>query len=158
MRVLLSSTEPEFAEVLDSTFRSAGLEYSAPDPRRPRGAQSIAARLQQFFENDRERRASTPSDPLELYLANQKTNRKKSRPSRAVRAVDPRSVANELGIAVQMTVADLNRLRREYALANHPDRVALADRENATRRMMLANMLIDREIDLRQRPRPQSGR
>jgi hypothetical protein len=114
--------------------------------------------LQQFFETDRERRPSTLSDPLDLYLANQKTNQKKSRPSRAVRAADPRSVANELRITAQMTVSDLNRLRREYALANHPDRVGFADRENATRRMMLANMLIDREIDLRQRSLLQSGR
>jgi len=49
-----------------------------------------------------------------------------------------------------MTLSDLNRLRRNYALANHPDRAGSADRENATRRMMVANMLIDREVNRRQ--------
>jgi hypothetical protein len=44
-----------------------------------------------------------------------------------------------------MTLADLSQLRRQFALANHPDRVGASEREIATRRMMIANMLIDRE-------------
>jgi hypothetical protein len=74
----------------------------------------------------------------------------KSKPSRVGRTADPLSVAAELRITAQMTLSELNRLRRNYALANHPDRAGSADRENATRRMMVANMLIDREVNRRQ--------
>jgi hypothetical protein len=147
MRVFLSFTAPDFSEVLESTFKSAGLDFEgAPKPERPRTALSAAARLHQLSERDREFRTSTMSVPLESYLEHQD----KRKLSRVGRTADPRSVADELHINAQMTLADLNRLRREYALANHPDRAGSADRENATRRMMVANMLIDREINRRQ--------
>jgi hypothetical protein len=48
-----------------------------------------------------------------------------------------------------MSFSDLSRLRRQFALANHPDRASMAEREDATRRMMVANMLIDGEVKRR---------
>ena len=147
MRVFLSFTEPDFSEVLESTLRSAGLDFfDAPRPERPRAPRSAAVRLHQLSERDREFPTSTMSVPLESYLEHQD----KSQLSPAGKTADPRSVADELHITAQMTLSDLNRLRREYALANHPYRAGSADRENATRRMMVANMLIDREIGRRQ--------
>jgi hypothetical protein len=147
MRVFLSFTEPDFSEVLESTFRSAGLEFDdARKAERPRASRRAAVRLHQLSEFDRELPTSTLSVPLESYLEHQD----KSKLSRVGKPADPRSVADELHITTQMTLTDLNRLRREYALANHPDRAGSADRENATRRMMVANMLIDREINRRQ--------
>jgi hypothetical protein len=147
MRVFLSFTEPDFSEVLESTFRTAGLDFDdAPKPERPRASRSAAVRLQQLSESDRELPKSTLSVPLESYLEHQDM----SKPSRVGKTASPRSVADELHITAQMTLSDLNRLRREYALANHPDRAGPVDRENATRRMMVANMLIDREINRRQ--------
>lgn len=147
MRVFLSFTEPDFSEVLDSAFRSAGLEFDdTAKTERRRASRRAAVRLHQLSERDRELPISTLSVPLESYLEHQD----KSKLSRVGKTADPRSVAAELRITAQMSLSDLNRLRREYALANHPDRAGSADRENATRRMMMANMLIDREINRRQ--------
>ncbi len=155
MRVFLSFTEPDFSEVLESAFRSAGLEFDdAAKAERTRASRSAAVRLHQLSERDRELPISTLSVPLESYLEHQG----KSKPSRVGRTADPLSVADELRITAQMTLSDLNRLRREYALANHPDRAGSAEREDATRRMMVANMLIDREINRRQRPGLPAGR
>jgi hypothetical protein len=39
--------------------------------------------------------------------------------------------------------AEIRERRREFALANHPDRVGADYRDAATRRMMIANQLID---------------
>ena len=147
MRVFLSFTEPDFSEVLESAFITAGLDFDdAPKPERPRAARSAAVRLHQLSERDRDLPTSTLSVPLESYLEHQD----KSKSPRVATTADPRSVADELHITTQMSLSDLNRLRREYALANHPDRAGPVDRENATRRMMVANMLIDREINRRQ--------
>jgi hypothetical protein len=52
-------------------------------------------------------------------------------------------VARELGLSPGMTADELNRVRRDFALSNHPDRVDPALREVATQRMMIANALID---------------
>lgn len=41
---------------------------------------------------------------------------------------------------------DLRRLRHDYALAHHPDRVPPCERENASRRMAIVNALIDRAL------------
>jgi hypothetical protein len=59
-----------------------------------------------------------------------------------------RSVADELQLTADLTMDDLHRIRREFALANHPDRVAPPMRERATRRMTIANALIDEAIQL----------
>lgn len=55
-------------------------------------------------------------------------------------------VTEELRLETARTVADLKRIRRRYALRNHPDRVPAAKREEATRRMTIANTLIDRAL------------
>jgi hypothetical protein len=149
MRVFLSFARPDFSEVLETTFRSAGLDLdSTPKVERPRTLRRAAVRLQQLSERERVLRTSTLSDPLESYLEHADKN---SAPH-VVRAADARSVADELHITAQMTLSDLNRLRREFALTNHPDRVPSAERENATRRMMVANMLIDGEMKRRRQP------
>jgi hypothetical protein len=56
------------------------------------------------------------------------------------------SVARELDLGSPRSMADLLRLRRAFALRNHPDLVPLEKRARATARMALANFLIDREI------------
>ena len=56
--------------------------------------------------------------------------------------VDPETIANELGLA-NRSHGDLGRLRRRFALKNHPDRVAPHLRERAVLRMQVANQLID---------------
>ncbi|MBB4572035.1 hypothetical protein [Rhizobium lentis] len=58
----------------------------------------------------------------------------------------PQEVAAELGISAADTPLTLSEKRRAFARANHPDGVALPFRDNATKRMMLANLLIDEAL------------
>ncbi|MDN2565966.1 hypothetical protein N1F89_07015 [Aquibium sp. A9E412] len=57
--------------------------------------------------------------------------------------IEPEAVAAELGLSGRKVPADLDRLRRDFAFANHPDRVPEALRARAMIRMQIANMLID---------------
>lgn len=57
-------------------------------------------------------------------------------------SIDPEVIAAELGLA-DAKPADLAKMRRIFALANHPDRVAPHLRQRAMVRMQLANMMID---------------
>ena len=56
------------------------------------------------------------------------------------------AVSRELALDAARSTADLLRLRRAFALRNHPDLVPPEKRAQATTRMALANFLIDREI------------
>jgi hypothetical protein len=56
------------------------------------------------------------------------------------------SVAEELGLRPELTPRELHASRRAFALANHPDRVPPPRRDEATRRMAIANILIDRAL------------
>ena len=58
----------------------------------------------------------------------------------------PQEVAAELAISAADTPLTLSEKRRTFARANHPDGVALPFRDNATKRMMLANLLIDEAL------------
>jgi hypothetical protein len=67
-------------------------------------------------------------------------------PSQAKVLLDPNKILIELGLDANFSEADIIALRREYALRNHPDRVAPELREIATQRMMIANDLMDRYV------------
>jgi len=58
----------------------------------------------------------------------------------------PEEVAAELAISAADTPQTLGEKRRTFARANHPDSVAPPFRDNATKRMMLANLLIDEAL------------
>ncbi|ANL35371.1 MULTISPECIES: hypothetical protein [Rhizobium] len=58
----------------------------------------------------------------------------------------PEDVAAELAISAADTPMTLSDKRRAFARLNHPDGVALPFRDNATKRMMLANLLIDEAL------------
>lgn len=60
------------------------------------------------------------------------------------------AIAEELGLSADLAIADLRRIRREFAKKNHPDRFEPALRVGAARRMTIANMLID--AHLKQKP------
>jgi hypothetical protein len=55
----------------------------------------------------------------------------------------PEEIAADLSISSADTLQTLNEKRRAFAKANHPDGVAQPFRDNANRRMMIANLLID---------------
>ena len=57
-------------------------------------------------------------------------------------SIEPADVASELGLG-SADASDFKQIRRDFAFANHPDRVAPHLRERAMVRMQLANMLID---------------
>ncbi|MCT7375208.1 hypothetical protein [Chelativorans salis] len=58
-------------------------------------------------------------------------------------SVDPDDIAHELGLGKQAKPKELDRLRRDFAFRNHPDRVPEHLRARAIIRMQVANMLID---------------
>lgn len=62
----------------------------------------------------------------------------------------PEEVAADLGLTGEETRAQLTALRRAFARDNHPDGVPAELRSNATRRMMIANMLLDETLRRRQ--------
>ena len=64
---------------------------------------------------------------------------------------DPGDIARELRLTPELTGKAIEQIRRTFALANHPDRVAPAERSLATRRMTLANALIDQALRERRR-------
>ena len=57
-------------------------------------------------------------------------------------SIEPEAIAAELNLS-EAKPADLAKMRRRFALANHPDRVAPHLRQRAMVRMQLANMMID---------------
>lgn len=150
MRVLLNNRKSpsNFADVLDDVSRSAGMSVGAGPrydrPSTPRPSAVRTSRFEQIGEIARELRISMFSSLLESYLEHHNTRRPRQLPS-----VEPQAISDELSISERMTVGELNRLRRKFALANHPDRVERDERDNATRRMMVANMLIDRAVKRR---------
>jgi hypothetical protein len=56
------------------------------------------------------------------------------------------SVAEDLCLRPRLTAQELRHKRREFAFGNHPDRVLAPLREQATRRMSIANTLIDQAL------------
>ncbi|KQV64618.1 hypothetical protein [Rhizobium sp. Root1220] len=60
--------------------------------------------------------------------------------------IAPHEVAAELAISSDDTVQSLGEKRRRFAKANHPDSVEALFRDNATRRMTVANLLIDEAV------------
>lgn len=57
-----------------------------------------------------------------------------------------RIIALELGLNDAMSVEEIKRIRRDFALRNHPDVVADGDRMGATMRMQIANLMIDEAL------------
>jgi hypothetical protein len=56
------------------------------------------------------------------------------------------AIAAELGLDRDLANVDLQRIRRDFAKKNHPDRFEPARRATAARRMSTANMLIDEQM------------
>jgi hypothetical protein len=148
MRVLLKSADPagDFSDVLDEACRTAGIDSAGG---RAAASASIsrktAARLQQLAEHERGDRSAMPSASVASYLEHGDD----ARVAPAILPTDPKAIAGELAISARMSLAELRRLRRAFARANHPDRVDAHERDIATRRMTIANMLIDCELKRR---------
>ncbi|WP_430681746.1 hypothetical protein [Mesorhizobium australafricanum] len=81
---------------------------------------------------------ATLLDQAKLTLAGEER-----RPEERLPPIDPEAIAGELGLDRPAKNADFGRIRRNFAFANHPDRVAPHLRQRAMIRMQVANMLID---------------
>ena len=71
----------------------------------------------------------------------------------AAPSTDPIEIERELAIRPGLSPAQLRRLRRAFAGANHPDRMPWQHREASTIRMQIANRLIDEALRI-----PSAGR
>lgn len=136
-----------FASLLDAQVRSAGeVGPASLAARRPSAtAQAMEAILgsapgagEAAPLNAAEAFADYASEPVAVGLA-------------ILPACDLEALTGELQLAPQLTAREIERIRRDFALANHPDRVAPADRDLATRRMALANVLIDQALQGKRR-------
>jgi hypothetical protein len=122
-----------FDQVLAAVGRAAGGEV-AENTAAYQGRIVLECLLEQA-----ERAATPTADTLaELYV-----EAAQAAPSKSSRFA---AVAEELGLRPGLTPAQLASARRGFALANHPDRVSPDEREEATRRMAMANILIDRAV------------
>jgi hypothetical protein len=146
MRVFLSGRKSSvsFADALEDACRAAGIELDVqPRQARPKGPHS--SRVEQLSGIARDLRMSMLSSMVDAYMEHQRDRKVR----KVRRTTDPKAIAGELGITDHMSRHDLARLRRRFALDNHPDRVDYTDRDAATRRMMIANMLIDSALKQR---------
>jgi hypothetical protein len=113
--------------------------------------------IQYVFDRITETHSYVPTDRLtkaygEVPFANPEPPPRPPNPPRT-QLSEAEAVAQELNLASARSVAEIKRSRRNFALRNHPDRVSPAKREEATRRMTIANTLIDRALKERALPR-----
>jgi hypothetical protein len=132
-----STSDSAFTEILEAALRTCADEhqpsasvypsYRASDPQVQQAIDDLlrspafvpVGKLAQIYSEER-----TGQVPQELY----------------------RFLADELHLSPDLTVDQLRRLRREFAVSNHPDRVEPSERRRATRRMSLVNVLIDKAL------------
>lgn len=127
----------DFASLLDARARAApGSEPSAPSPRRAGPVYTVGNDL------DSSREPPNAADALAQLYADEGAHAATS----SSLACDREAIARELGLTPTLGAKDLERIRREFALANHPDRAAPAARDLATTRMTIANTLIDQAL------------
>ncbi|TFF25056.1 hypothetical protein E3C22_06650 [Jiella endophytica] len=67
-------------------------------------------------------------------------------PTPGAPSIDPLDVQRDLNILTATSVKDLLDARRNFARANHPDRMPILYRPQATIRMQIANRLVDDAI------------
>jgi hypothetical protein len=138
-----------FSDVLDTLCEAAGMQSGRERTGFARRFQGAAEKLHRLADQLREGAASTPN-PAGAFDFYREHDAERVAPKIAQRSCDPHAIATELRISKAMSRAELVRLRREFARENHPDRVDMLEQETATRRMMIANMLIDRALKIRE--------
>jgi hypothetical protein len=133
-----STSNPDgrhFGAVLEAVGRAATTEAVE------RAAASYRGRIVLECLLEQAGRASHPTHETlaELYVEG-------AQPPQPAEPARYRSVAEELGLRPGLAPRELIALRRAFALANHPDRLPPERRDEATRRMAIANILVDRAL------------
>jgi hypothetical protein len=154
-REAATGTNRDFASLLDDLFVAAEKPAEAPPrPTIPFDYLSVAEELHsgrikvsddaakaEYRETEEDVEAELETlleevDVLETPVIAEADQAAESLP------VEPEAIAVELGLA-EAKPADFGRLRRAFALKNHPDRVPPDLRQRALQRMQVANSLID---------------
>jgi len=107
----------------------------AVPPRRPSAFETMLDSMPASFETQ-------PYMPIDR-LARIYGEARPDAPQPAFRPANDALIAAELGLGSARSRAELRRIRRDFARRNHPDRVPAWLRDEATRRMTIANALID---------------
>ncbi len=123
--------------------QTARASAARPQPRPQQGFRDLFDRV----SDERRERRYIPLDRLARLYGEDRPET--TRPT--VWPADDAAIAAELHLASARTGDDLRRIRRSFALRNHPDRVPAWLRDEATRRMTIANALIDRAMRDRQK-------
>lgn len=128
----------DFGSLLDARTRLAGsgAETMARSYRQCRTMPDLAASAEPLADAPRD----MPEALSRAYAEEE------AHPPTLPGACDPEALARELGLGAELTARDLERVRRSFARANHPDRAPAAERDLATLRMTLANALIDQAL------------
>jgi len=145
------TTRHDFTRLLDARARAGG---AAPDgaqgaahlPRAARGIGNILAGTTQALPSE------SSAMPAQALAGSYGYERTAEAPQPDPAETDPQAIAAALGLSPELTREDLHRIRRDFALLNHPDRVSAFSREVATRRMAIANTLIDRALAAKAKP------
>jgi hypothetical protein len=147
------STDRDFASLLDDLFvAKESPEDSAPRPTIPFDYLSVADELHsgriQVSDDSAAAEYREAGATFEAELTALLNDVDAPEEPTAVEAdmlapIEPEAIASELGLESATAAADFGKLRRSFALKNHPDRVAPHLRPRALARMQVANRLID---------------
>ena len=133
-------TTRDFASLLDEVLASDATEEPKTSMRPTIPFEILGRR-----EADRTATVSDPEAAAEyLFAAADNFSIEPDLPQiLALPSIDPFDIAQELRLTGRETPDALDRIRREFAFANHPDRVSEDLRDRAIVRMQIANRMID---------------
>ena len=155
MTNLNSRDRDEFLRALDEARRSAMADEEEPvAPRKPTAPAYGSADFLQTVDRMTEKLRSYISAGLLARLYADNPSRSAPKPAESKPEPEPQAppkseheqVLDELHLTPGLSAAALKAIRRKFAKANHPDRVAPPRRDQATRRMTIANSLIDEAL------------
>ena len=143
-----TTSDNAFTTILEAALRARGDEGETP----PAGHHSASdPQVQQAIDDLLSSPAFVPVEKLAQVYSEER-----------LAEAPPRDlyefIGDELQLNPDLTVEELKRLRREFAASNHPDRVDPSERQRATRRMTLVNVLIDKALKERMSERMASKR
>jgi len=157
---LNSRERDEFLKALEEARRAAMADDDGVPKasRKPRAASYGSAEFLHTIDRMAGKVRSYMSAGLLARLYSDGFSRPPVREAAPAPAPPPKSVheqvVDELHLTPSLSSTDLKLLRRRFAKVNHPDRVPPAIRDQATRRMTIANSLIDEALrSFKVRPR-----
>jgi hypothetical protein len=149
MTKLNTHTRDEFLRALEEARRAAMADDEPPHPGGKAATAAGTIEFRRALEGMAGRVRSYISTTLLAGLYAEATPRatpKEPAPPPSPPKSDHETVVDELHLTPGLTAEDLKHLRRKFAKVNHPDRVSAARRDQATRRMTIANSLIDEAL------------